>query len=338
MKNRNIEPAAASSENEGAISHGARNLHKSVLSAEVMESLAVEASDVVVDATVGGAGHFSLILSELGADGVLVGIDADADALERARDAVAADRREERPRVHVVEDNFRNLDRILSRLDISVITKALFDLGWSSNQLEGGRGFSFQVDEPLLMTYGNPEAGTTAAEIVNTMPERELADLIYRYGEERYARGIAKAIVAARAKARIVSTQDLVAAVASGVPASYRRGRINPATKTFQALRIAVNDEFGAIIDGVNAAIKRLSAGGRVAVITFHSIEDRVVKNLMRDAEAAGHGRVVTKKVITPGREELQANPRARSAKLRLFERAIAEDPAMAPRTTYIYA
>jgi len=298
--------------------------HESVLMDEVMDGLEIAPNDVVVDATVGGAGHFKAIMCELGADGVLIGIDEDTAAIERARESLALDKRAERPRVHLVTDNFRNLDRVLARLQIPAITKALFDLGWSGYQLSDGRGFSFQGDEPLLMTYGNPEARTTAAELVNTLGEAELADLIYAFGEERFARRIAKAIVTARKVKRITSTAELVSAIEAGVPSSYKKGRIHPATKTFQALRIAVNDEFGSVKHGLSAALGNLAHDGRIAVITFHSIEDRLVKSLFQDAVRAGKGVLVTKKVITASREEIIRNPRARSAKLRLFKSTLA--------------
>jgi 16S rRNA (cytosine1402-N4)-methyltransferase len=299
-----------------------RNLHESVLYDEVMEGLSVAPEDVVVDGTVGGAGHFKGLLASLSSDGVIIGIDEDAGAIERAREVVSRDLRPDRPVVHLVEDNFRHLGRILERLSVPTIDKALFDLGWSGYQLHEGRGFSFQGDEPLLMTYGNPEAHGTAAELINTLPEEELAKLIYVYGEERFARQIAKAIVRARQHNRIISTAELVDVIRGAVPQGYRNGRLNPATKTFQALRIATNDELGAIEDGLAAAIKHLSIGGRIAVITFHSIEDRIVKGIFRDAAAHGKGSVITKKVIAPSREEVRQNPRARSAKLRLFEGA----------------
>ncbi len=312
--------------------------HQSVLLDEVMTGLSIAPEDVVVDATVGGTGHFKAMLAALGSEGTLIGIDADHEAIERAREVLAEDKRADRPVAHVVEDNFRNLDRVLGRLKIDRISKALFDLGWSGYQLGLGRGFSFQGDEPLLMTYGNPDVGTTAAELVNTMPEKELADIIYAYGEERFSRQIAKSIVRARAQKTIVSTGELVAAIEAGVPASYRTGRIHPATKTFQALRIAVNDEFGAIEEGVTAAISRLSEGGRVAVITFHSIEDRIVKNLFRTAEQSGKGSVLTKKVIAPSREEVIRNPRSRSAKLRVFEGRSPEAQLSAVSAQALYA
>lgn len=311
--------------------------HESVLFDEVMEGLAVAPGDVVVDGTVGGAGHFKSLLASLGSDGVLIGIDEDAHAIERARDVVAEDRRADRPLVHVVEDNFRNLERILMRLSISHIDKALFDLGWSGFQLAEGRGFSFQGDEPLLMTYGNPEVRGSAAELVNTLPEEELSKLIYVYGEERFARPIAKALCRARSEKHIVSTKDLVEAITAGVPAWYRTRRTHPATKTFQALRIAVNDELGALHEGLAAAIEHLREGGRIAVITFHSIEDRIVKSVFRDAANAGKGNVVTKKVIAPSRAEVVRNPRARSAKLRLFEGAARSEHAQPVSSALVY-
>lgn len=294
--------------------------HDSVLLPEVLDALDVQASDVVVDATIGGAGHFAALLSKLGADGVIIGIDADPAAVERARAVYAEDRRVDRPVAHLVTDNFRNLARILERLDIGAVDKMLFDLGWSGYQLSEARGFSFGRDEPLLMIYGG--TGETAADIVNTYPEQELADLIYTYGEERFARRIARAIVAARAKERILTTGALVAAVEEGTPRWYHARKTNPATKTFQALRIATNDELGALREGLSAALALLAPGGRLAAITFHSIEDRIVKGLLRDAADAGHGSLITKKPIVPSRGEVLKNRRARSAKLRIFERA----------------
>lgn len=286
---------------------------------EVLEALDVQPSDTVVDGTLGGAGHFKELCAALGEGGVIVGIDADPAAVERGREAYALDRRPERPVAHLVNDNFRNLSRILERLGIGQVDKILFDLGWSGYQIAAPRGFSFQGDGPLLMTYG--EGGETAADIVNSSSEEELADLIYTYGEERFARGIARAIVAARSKERILTTAALVVAVEAGTPAWYRKGKVNPATKTFQALRIATNDEIGALREGLAAALAALAPNGRLAIISFHSIEDRVVKNALRDAAEAGLGTIIPKKPIVPSRAELLANRRARSAKLRVFER-----------------
>lgn len=294
--------------------------HEPVLMKEVLEALAIEPHDAVIDATVGGAGHFEALLAALGEGGVIVGIDADPAAVERGREAYARDRRPERPIAHLVNDNFRNLTRILDRLGVAPIDAILFDLGWSGYQIAAPRGFSFQNDEPLLMTYGDD--GETAADIVNSSSEAMLSDIIYTYGEERFARGIARAIVAARAKERILTTGALVAAILAGTPAWYRKGKTHPATKTFQALRIAVNDELSALKDGLAAAISSLASGGRLAVISFHSIEDRIVKNALRDAAANGLGSLSPKKPISPSRAEISANRRARSAKLRVFVRS----------------
>jgi 16S rRNA (cytosine1402-N4)-methyltransferase len=292
--------------------------HDSVLMNEVLDQLAIEQGDTVVDGTVGGAGHFREIFARLGAEGTLVGIDADAEALGRARAVVSADMRAERPKVHFVEDNFRNMGRILDAHGVESVSKVLLDLGWSGFQLAGGRGFSFQADEPLLMTYGKHEPGKSAADLVNTLSETELADLIYEFGEEHASRRIAKAIVEARRKERILSTAQLAAVVASAV---HTRGKTNPATKTFQALRIAVNDEFGALKEGMRTAFDRLVPHGRLAIISFHSTEDRIVKEFMRSQVAEGTGALVTKKPLAPSAAELAKNRRARSAKLRVIEK-----------------
>lgn len=287
---------------------------------EVLAALSVRPGDTVVDATIGGAGHFAALAAALGEGGVIVGIDADPAAVERGRAAYALDRRPERPVGHLVNDNFRNLARILDRLGIAPVDKILFDLGWSGYQIASPRGFSFQNDEPLLMTYG--EGGETAADIVNTSSETELANLIFNYGEERFARSIAHAIVAARSRERILTTNALVVAVVAGTPSWYRTRKIHPATKTFQALRIATNHEIESLREGLAAALRALAPDGRLAVISFHSIEDRVVKNVLRDAVQAGWGALLSKKPIVPSRAEVLANRRARSAKLRVFKRS----------------
>jgi 16S rRNA (cytosine1402-N4)-methyltransferase len=280
--------------------------------------------DVAVDATLGAAGHFREMAVALGSSGTLVGIDADQASIERAR-IVADEFAGNGPTVHLVNDNFRNLGRILDDLQLPCLDRALFDLGWNAFQLSSGRGFSFRADEPLLMTYGEPEEGKTAADLVNSLPEEELADLIYTYGEERFSRGIARSIVETRRHERILTTLALAEAVERGTPSWYANRRLHPATKTFQALRIATNDELGALREGLTAALERLTQGGRIAVITFHSIEDRIVKGVLKDAAYAGQGTVITRKPVVPSDAELTANPRARSAKLRVFERCNGE-------------
>jgi 16S rRNA (cytosine1402-N4)-methyltransferase len=293
-------------------------VHESVLLSECLESLDIQAGDIVVDGTIGGAGHFGAILERLGKEGILVGIDADGDAITRAQ--VVADAHKG-PTIHLANDNFRNLDAILEERGIGALDKALFDLGWSSFHLTAGRGFSFRADEPLFMTYGNPEEGKTAADLVNSATEEELADIIFTYGEERFARGIARSIVQTRRAQPILTTTVLADAISRGTPGWYQHRRLHPATKTFQALRIAVNDELGALREGLAAALARLAPGGRIAVITFHSIEDRIVKGMLRDAVYQGAGKLVNKKPLVPSTAETARNPRSRSAKLRVYER-----------------
>lgn len=307
--------------------------HDTVLLSESVDALAIAPSDTVVDATLGGAGHFALLMEKLGPEGTLVGIDADHAAIERAQAVRDRVPEAKRPTVHLVEDNFGNYASIMAQTGLETVDKVLFDLGWSGYQLVSGRGFSFKNDEPLLMTYGDPEtAETTAADLVNHLSESSLADMIFALGEERFARSIARSIVAAREETPITTTYGLVAAIEAGVPAWYRHRRLHPATKTFQALRIGVNDELGVLRSGLSAALTSLSEGGRVAVITFHSIEDRIVKSMFRDAAYAGVGVVVAKKPIVPSASELSKNPRARSAKLRVFERR-SSAPAFSPKS-----
>lgn len=302
--------------------------HETVLLNESVDLLDVKPSDVVVDATLGGAGHFGLLLSKLDSTGHIIGIDADTDALARAQAVVDALPEGKRPKVTLVHDNFTNLASILAQAGAPTPNKVLFDLGWSGFQLATGRGFSFRAEEPLYMTYGDPEtAETTAADLVNHLGEQSLADMIFSLGEERFARGIARSIVARREEKPIMTTTELVAAIEAGVPVWYRHRRLHPATKTFQALRIAVNDELGAVRSGVSAALSALAPEGRVAVITFHSIEDRIVKTMFRDAAYAGQGTLVSKKPVVPSMAECTRNPRARSAKLRVFERNTVTSP-----------
>ncbi len=292
--------------------------HDSVLFTEVLEQLEIQPNDIVVDGTIGGAGHFGAMLSKLSRHGTLIGIDADADAIARAeqkRDSLHSE-----ARVVLAHDNFRNLGRILDDEGIPEINKALFDLGWSSFHLSSGLGFSFRTNEPLLMTYGDPKGGETAADIINSSPEETLSDIFFTYGEEQFARSIARGIVRARKENAILTTDALAEIVVASTPGWYQHRRLHPATKVFQALRIAVNDELGSLREGLTTTMERLTIGGRIAVITFHSIEDRIVKTMFRDAAHQGVGVLVTKKPIIPSDDETTANPRARSAKLRVFE------------------
>jgi 16S rRNA (cytosine1402-N4)-methyltransferase len=300
-----------------------REEHRSVLLHETIEALALSPSDTVVDATLGGAGHARAIARCLDAEGVLIGVDADKEAVLRARDVLRACLPAGRglaPSIRLVEANFRDLAMVLEKEGVRTITKALFDLGWSSYHLEAERGFSFRAPGPLKMTYSSEQA-LTAEVAVNEWSEESLADVIYGFGEERFARRIARMIVEAREKKRITRTDELAEIISAAMPAKARHGRIHPATKTFQALRIAVNDELGALTQGLSAAWEKLVPGGRIAVIAFHSIEDRHVKRQFLEWERAGKGVRITKRPIVPTEAEISANPRSRSAKLRVIEK-----------------
>ena len=293
--------------------------HITVLEKEAVDALALSSDAVVVDATLGAGGHSQRIAAKLGTNGTLIGIDADKTAIEAAKDLF----KDVPCTVRLVEGNFRTLHDQLVLLHIEDVDAILADLGWRMEQFSGnGKGFSFQVDEPLLMTYGDAsQYPFTAYDIVNEWKEEQIMNVLKGYGEERYAKRIAQGIVKARESARIETTAQLVAVIETSVPAMYRRGRIHPATKTFQALRIAVNDELEALEHFIAQSIEALKDGGRLAIITFHSIEDRIVKHLFRTYAQNQKGTVVTKRPITATDEELAVNKRARSAKLRIFEK-----------------
>lgn len=306
----------------------AAHSHRPVLLHETLEALDIQPTNTVVDATLGGAGHAREIVRLLGHGGLFIGFDLDSDALGKAQGTLEATPLGSQgvasgPMIHLINANFRDLKKELEKRQISHIDKALFDLGWCSDQLEAGRGFSFLKDEPLLMTYGSKlgENALTAATIVNEWSESSLADIIYGWGEERYARRIARAIVEARVHATFTSSLKLAEVITSAVPNKYAHGRIHPATRTFQALRIAVNDELGALDKGLRAAWRMLAPNGRLAVISFHSIEDRAVKRLFLEFASSGEGEKVTKKPIIPTDGEIKENPRARSAKLRVIRK-----------------
>ena len=293
--------------------------HQSVLLHEAIRELDIKSTDTVVDATLGGAGHSRVIAESLNEKGTLIGFDLDQAAIERAHAALA----DTKPEVVLIKSNFRNIENELAVRSIDSIDKALFDLGWSGYQLSAGRGFSFLSDEPLLMTYTQditPET-LTARDVVNEWEEQSLIDIIHGWGEERFARRIAQRIVEAREEKPIETAQELGAIIKAAVPTAYRYGRIHPATKTFQALRIAVNDEIGALEQGISGAWHKLAPGGRIAVISFHSIEDRAVKHLFQKWEKEDGALRITKKPLVPTDEELSHNPRARSAKLRVIEK-----------------
>lgn len=305
--------------------------HRTVLLHEAVEYLSLKKDDVVVDGTLGGAGHALAIVKQLGVGGTLIGVDADIDAVSRARDVLAdAHAPGERgspvpltgdgPTVILINDNFRNIAAALRSVGVTAIDKVLFDLGWSQFQLSAGRGFSFQSDEPLSMTYSKTQS-LTAETIINDWAEESIRDVLFGFGEERYARRIAERIARERSEKRISTARELAEIIRAAVPAAYRHGKIHPATKSFQALRIAVNDEFGALRAGMDAAWALLRPNGRLAIISFHSSEDRIVKHRFAEWAHEGQGTLVTRRPITPSEREVHDNPRSRSAKLRVIEK-----------------
>lgn len=293
--------------------------HITVLLQEAVDALALNSASVVVDATFGAGGHAAEIVSRLGSQGTYIGIDADDDAIAVGRLKLTG----ALPKVILQEANFSEVNNVLNTLEIKEVDAVLADLGWHSDQfITKGRGFSFADDEGLAMTYGNKKNyAFTAEDIVNDWAEEDIANVLYGYGEERYSRMIAKAIVAERQKSRIVTAAALAQIIAQAVPASYRHGRINPATKSFQGLRIAVNDEFTVLETFLHDAFALLKPGGRLAVITFHSLEDRIVKLAFKAMTHDQEAVLVHKKPLAPSKEELSRNPRARSAKLRTIEK-----------------
>jgi 16S rRNA (cytosine1402-N4)-methyltransferase len=295
--------------------------HASVLLKEIIEGLDLQDGDIYLDATVGSGGHMEAIWEKMKDKIELYGIDADETSIAIAQEKM--DLAGAKPKLGML--NFRNIDKASEIFDIKNPTKILFDLGWSSDQFEeGGRGFSFQKDEPLVMTLKSKvnEEDTTAWDVVNKWSEESLSDVIYGYGEEKYARRIAKAIVEIRKQKPIETSKELSEIIKNAVPMFYRFGRIHPATRTFQAIRIAVNDELRALEEGLRKAFEILKSDGRIAVISFHSLEDRIVKNFFKSLVAEGKGEVLNKKPITPTEEEINRNPRSRSAKLRIFKKS----------------
>lgn len=312
--------------------------HVTVLKQEAVEGLHIQPGGVYVDCTLGGAGHSFEIASRLGPEGLLIAFDQDDAALANARERLAPIM----DRVKLVRSNFRYLERELAKVPRALrdgrpqVDGILFDLGVSSPQLdEADRGFSYNHDAELDMRMDRT-APLTARDIVNEWSEQEIAKILFEYGEEKFSRRIAATIAAARAKAPIETTGQLVDLIKESIPAAARRTGPHPAKRSFQALRIAVNDELGAFEDALEQSIRCLAPGGRAAVITFHSLEDRICKQTFAKYVAkctcppdfpmcvcgsAGIVKLVNRKPIEAGAEELEANPRARSAKLRIAEK-----------------
>jgi len=292
--------------------------HKSVLLNEAIDGLNLKLGDVFVDATLGGAGHSIEVCKRFGKDILILGIDRDKDALDRSRKILE----EMNCNFKLFESNFSDIEKVVTKSGIKEVDAVLFDFGLSSDQLDvSGRGFSFMRDESLIMTMSIDKEALTARDIVNSWSEENLATIIYGYGEEQFSRKIAKNIVEARKVKPIETTFELVEIISKSVPNFYRKGRVHFATKTFQALRIAVNDELESIKRGLENGFQILKSGGRISAISFHSLEDRIVKRFFEEKKKVELGRSIFKKPITASPEELLNNPRSRSAKLRVFEK-----------------
>lgn len=305
--------------------------HKSVLLEECIQSLNIKPDGIYVDGTLGGGGHSSYILEKLGNKGRLIGIDRDSEAIEASKKRLG-----KYNNFCTVKDNHANILNILKELEISGVDGILLDLGVSSYQLdEASRGFSYMHDAPLDMRM-NQDDELSAYDVVNKYSEERLANIIFEYGEEKYSRQIAKNICKKREISEIKTTFELVDIIKHSMPSKALNEKQHPAKRTFQAIRIEVNEELTKLKQAVEDSIKALNSGGRLAIITFHSLEDKIVKHTYENMEgrctcpkdfpvcvcnAISYGKIVSKKPIVSTKEELEDNPRARSAKLRVFEK-----------------
>ncbi|ODA39086.1 16S rRNA (cytosine(1402)-N(4))-methyltransferase RsmH [Desulfosporosinus sp. BG] len=305
--------------------------HVTVLLDETVDAVVTNPSGRYVDCTLGGSGHSQKVLTKLDANGKLICFDQDDKAICHAQEIFGKDER-----ITLVNRNFEYLEETLKELDLLPVNGILFDLGVSSPQLdEAKRGFSYMQDAPLDMRM-DPLSSLTAQELVNSWSEEELAEVIWKYGEEKWSKRIAQFIVRKRNERAVETTGDLVEAIKAAVPAAVRRSGPHPAKRTFQAIRIAVNDELGVLDRVLDQALRCLDHGGRIGVITFHSLEDRIVKDRMNSwlgrctcppelpicrCEAKKVAKVLTRKPILPSEEEVEQNPRSRSAKLRVAEK-----------------
>lgn len=298
--------------------------HRPVLLQQVIESLALDPGLVFIDGTMGSAGHYSAVAGRLVPGGIAIGIDRDQSAIERAR-AVLEGMEFDGVELHLVHGEIAELERVLHKVGMQHADRVLFDLGLSSDQLDDpGRGFSFLREGPLDMRQDRRQT-LTAEDVVNDYPEEALEHILREYGEERFSRRIAAAIVARRRGGRITGTLELATLIEQAMPG--RRGKSHPATRSFRAIRMEVGGEVRQIEEGIRQAVELLSHSGRLAVITFHSLEERIVKRTLRPYGRHG-GRTdwqvnMLGKVIEPDEEEVQGNPRSRSAKLRVYEKRL---------------
>jgi 16S rRNA (cytosine1402-N4)-methyltransferase len=312
-------------------------IHKPVLLKEIIDNLNLKCGDIVVDATLGGGGHSREILKKIGKSGKLIAIDQDETAIKNFRKSFSDSSLDSQSKViHLVQDNFSNLIKILGDEEVYSVTGILADLGISSDQLEDRKkGMSFQTDAELDMRMDEKQK-FTAKKIINEWSQEQIENILRNYGEEKFARNISKKIIEERKKKEIISTLELAKIIKKAIPVRFQPRKINPATKSFQAFRIAVNDELGHLEKFIPDAIASLQSRGRLAIITFNSLEDRIVKNIFRQNARGcicpkdfpicscgniGKVKIITKKPIIPSVEEVRDNPRARSAKLRVCEK-----------------
>jgi 16S rRNA (cytosine1402-N4)-methyltransferase len=308
-------------------------IHKPVLLGEAIESLNLKKGSVVVDGTLGAGGHAMEIIKKILPGGKLVAIDWDTEVIENFAKIIS------KKELIRISDNYANLENILRRLGIKTVDAILIDLGFNSDQIENSqRGFSFQKDGPLDMRYSPETQKRTAADVINKYPEGKLAEIFRNLGEEKFARSIARSVAITRKEKRISRTGELVGIINASIPQRYRNGRIHSATKVFQALRIEVNQELENLKTFLDQSIGLLASGGRLVIISFHSLEDRMVKNFFKLHSkdcvcppnfpkcVCGHRKslkIITKKPIVATDEEIGANPRSRSAKMRVAEKLV---------------
>ncbi len=297
-------------------------MHTPVLLQECLTLLDLRPGNFLVDGTVGGGGHAIAALEYISPEGTLLGLDWDPESARRTRKKIEELARSKKldVTIRVVNANFAELPRVLQREGLNrKADRLLLDLGFSSDQISAGRGFSFKMDEPLIMRYDADVSGLTAVRVLNEFDERKIAEILKEYGEERFAHRIANAIVRARRKAPFRTTADLSEVVSSAVPGRHKK-RLHPATRTFLALRNYINRELENLRMVLEAIPDVIIEGGRVAIISFNSLEDRIVKQAFRRMEGEGRAELLTKKPITSTKEEIKRNPRSRSAKLRVIK------------------
>jgi len=294
-------------------------MHKAVLLNETIDGLDLKPGSVIFDGTLGAGGHSEEVFKRLGLKVKVIATDRDAEAINRATTKIGKGHD-----FQAFLSDYRKIDSVLEKAGVKNVNGIILDLGLSSDQLDlSGRGFSFKNDEPLLMTFSNKadDSEITAKVILNSWGEETLADILYGYSDEKYSRKIARRIVEAREVKPIETTFELMEIIRRAVPISYQKGKTHYATKTFQAIRMAVNDEVEALKEGLRKSIEALAPGGRMSVISFHSTEDRIVKDTFREWQSESKGKMINKKPIIASENEVRENPRSRSAKLRIFKK-----------------